>query len=97
MLSLSDAIKHCEEKTKELRTEAEQLREMGDRYANPRMPYNEPVKNCLECAREHEQLAGWLKELYDVREIVAHWNDEHSNFVAACEAFEKILDVIRIE
>ena len=30
-------------------------------------------------------------------DIVKHWNDEKCNFVAACEAFEKILDIINVE
>jgi len=88
-MELSEAIKHCEEKAKELKEEAHSYSD-DERYSGAEA-------DCLECANEHKQLAEWLKELYAVREIVAHWNDEKSNFVAACEAFEKILAVIRIE
>lgn len=67
-MTLDEAIKHCEEKAKELRTEAEQLRDIGEVISNSKQPYNEPVKNCLECAKEHEQLAEWLKELKRIKE-----------------------------
>lgn len=66
-MTLDEAIKHYEEKAKELRTEAEQLRNIGEEISSPKQPYNEPVKNCLECANEHEQLAEWLKELRKLR------------------------------
>ena len=65
---LDETIKHCEEKAKRLRTEAEQVRNIGELISNPKYPYNEPVKNCLECAKEHEQLAEWLKELKSFKE-----------------------------
>ena len=48
-MTLEEAIKHCEEKAKEQRIEA-----------NYRIP---PKADCLKCAEEHEQLAKWLKEL----------------------------------
>lgn len=67
-MDLNEAIKHFEEKAKELRTEAGQLRDIGEVISRPKQPYNEPVKNCLECAEEYEQLAEWLKELKDYRE-----------------------------
>ena len=61
-MTLDEAIKHCKEKAKELRTEAEQLRNIGEVISSPKQPYNEPVKNCRECAKEHEQLAEWLRD-----------------------------------
>jgi len=53
-MTLDEAIKHCEEKAKEQRIEA-----------NYRIP---PKADCLKCAKEHEQLAEWLKELRDYEE-----------------------------
>lgn len=67
-MTLDEAIKHCEEKAKELRVEAEEARDIGEYTSSPKHPYNVPVKNCLECAEEHEQLAEWLKELKARRE-----------------------------
>jgi len=66
-MTLDEAIKHCEEKAKELRIEAEQVRDIGEVISNPKQPYNKPVKNRLECAEEYEQLAEWLEELVELR------------------------------
>ena len=52
-MTLEEAIKHCEEKAEELRKKAEFAEEEG----------NYRKEDCLECAKEHEQLAEWLKEL----------------------------------
>lgn len=51
-MTLEQAIKHCEEKAEELRKKAEFAEEGNYRK-----------EDCFECAREHEQLAEWLKEL----------------------------------
>lgn len=53
MLTLDEAIKYHEEKAEELRKKAEFAEEEG----------NYRKEDCLECAREHEQLVKWLKEL----------------------------------
>ena len=55
---LSEAIEHCEEKSKHLRCEADLLKD------------SETKADCLECAGEHEQLAKWLKELKAFRKAV---------------------------
>lgn len=57
MLTLDEAIKHCEEKAKELKKDYERA-----------VALNIPSEGCLECANEHEQLAEWLKELKRYRE-----------------------------
>ncbi len=57
MLTLDEAIKHCEEKAKELKKDYERA-----------VALNIPSEGCLECANEHEQLAGWLTELKQRRE-----------------------------
>lgn len=55
MITLDEAIKHCEEKAKELYCKAdEDFFFDGD--------WGKKI-HCTECAREHEQLAKWLKEL----------------------------------
>lgn len=68
-MTLDEAIKHCKEKAKELRLEAEQVRDIGEVVSSTKQPYNEPVKACLECAKEHEQLAEWLEELKEWRKL----------------------------
>ena len=67
-MTLDESITYYRDKAEELKIEAEQLREMGDRYANPHMPYNEPVKHCRECADIYAQQAKWLEELQQRRE-----------------------------
>lgn len=63
-MTLDEAIKHCEEKAEELREKAPYIDD--SEYANI-----SAKDDCLECAREHEQLAKWLKELKDLRESLA--------------------------
>lgn len=57
-MTLNEAIKHAEEKAKELAEEAweAELQERSD------------VLKCRKCAVEHKQLAEWLKELKDYKE-----------------------------
>lgn len=71
-MTIDEAIKHCEEKAKELKEESEhekqnQLNKV--KMFNGHFPADYTKANsCLECAREHEQLAEWLKELKRYRE-----------------------------
>ena len=66
--NLTEAIAHAREVAEMNRKEAEELREYGEHVSPPNQPYNIPVKACLECAAEHEQLAEWLTELQERRE-----------------------------
>ena len=59
MMTLEEAIKHCHEKAKELTEES--TIELNEKFGNSR-------QDCLECAKEHEQLAEWLEELKARRE-----------------------------
>ena len=70
MLSIEQAIQHCEEKAKELRAEA-------DMYYKSLIYSNDTADSCLECAKEHEQLAEWLTELKEVREVVNEFTSTH--------------------
>lgn len=58
-MELNEAISHAREVAKEQRTQAE-LSEYTD--------LNYRASACLECAKEHEQLAEWLTELAERRE-----------------------------
>ena len=62
MLTLSEAITHCEEKAKELREKVD------THISNHKVVDVTDISQCLECAKEHEQLAEWLKELKHLRE-----------------------------
>lgn len=59
-MTLEEAIKHCEEKTKELKNDAELFKRVK--------ATEKKIADCEECAKEHEQLAEWLKELRRYRE-----------------------------
>lgn len=61
-LEFDEAIKHCEEVTERQETNANSL-ENGDDFDKSL------ITNCLECAREHRQLAEWLRELKKYRTI----------------------------
>lgn len=59
MLTLEEAIKHCEEVAEENESKAnriEQLHLSGN------------AEGCRECASDHRQLAEWLQELKIYRE-----------------------------
>ncbi len=58
MLTLDEAIKHCEEKAEANRGAAESWKREG---------FEASAADCEECAAEHEQLANWLKELKELR------------------------------
>ena len=60
MMNLDEAIKHCNEKAKELSDKA--YSQWGKNMTE------EQAYDCNECAREHEQLAEWLTELKAYRE-----------------------------
>ena len=66
-MTLDEAIKHCEEKAEELRKKATYINE----NPNPTEFFANSIReaeDCIECAKEHEQLAEWLKELKKRRE-----------------------------
>ena len=64
-MTIDEAIKHCEEV-------AEREQQKGY-YANTEANQStEYGTKCYECAKEHRQFAGWLKELKAYREF-ADW------------------------
>ncbi len=83
MINLIDAITHCKEKAVELRKEVESK---DLKYGKSNNPIDLKVAaDCLECAEEHEQLAGWLEELVERREadrwiLVSERLPEESDF-----------------
>ena len=57
-MTLDEAIKHCEEVAE---SKEKQVKEgVWERNSNTE-------KRCYECAKEHRQLAKWLKELKKLR------------------------------
>ena len=63
-MTLDEAIKHCEEVARENERDIGYYTIQGDKEW-----LDECEKDCIECAKEHRQLAEWLKELEERREI----------------------------
>lgn len=69
-MTLDEAIKHCEEVAEELEEEA--IKGCCDD--------SEIMDKCFECAKEHRQLAEWLKELMALKE-----NDDVKDVFKNCD------------
>lgn len=80
-MTLEEAIKHCEEKVKELREQP--LKEKMN---------IEDIAVCEECAEEHEQLAEWLKELKQYRKWLESFNSDSATdcFTAVRELKKRV-------
>lgn len=66
MLSVDEAIEHAREVAKEQRKDNENCKYKSEYGCKGCADYYS--KPCIECAKEHEQLAEWLEELKDHRE-----------------------------
>jgi nitrate reductase assembly molybdenum cofactor insertion protein NarJ len=64
MLSLDEAIKHCEEVAEEQENKAKSYPRPDKSVKGSGRKYNA----CIKCANEHRQLAEWLKELKAYKE-----------------------------
>lgn len=60
MMTLDEAIKHCDEVAE---SEEQKYKDWKGDY-----PHLKKIDSCIECAKEHRQLASWLKELKAYRE-----------------------------
>lgn len=58
MMNLDEAIKHCEEVAE---AEEQKYKEWKGDYSHLKK-----IDSCLECAKEHRQLAEWLKALKEI-------------------------------
>lgn len=65
-MTLEEAIIHAEEVAEEQENKAKVLN--GDFYQSRR-------NDCLKCAKEHRQLAKWLRELVHLRNITEYLRD----------------------
>ena len=90
--NLDEAIKHCEEVAEEKEKQASWF---WVKEGNPN------YESCEECAKEHRQLAEWLRELKKLREIpdklVSKYRDGISDEYnrGANEMLEEVIDDIR--
>ena len=62
--SLEEAIKHCEKVATENEKTIAYYTIQGDKEW-----LDECEKDCIECAKEHRQLAEWLKELKTYKDL----------------------------
>ena len=60
-MKIEEAIEHCEEKAREMRLPVLTQNSNGEWVQIPK-------EDCEECAKEHEQLSEWMKELKRLRE-----------------------------
>lgn len=87
MLDLESAIKYCEEVAEENKKKASWF---WVKEGNPN------YENCVECATEHRQLAEWLYQLKQIKDIV---QEHHDNYIEwgtgqSSIAFHKIVKII---
>lgn len=66
-MTIDDAIKHAKEKAQKHRQTEKKYREIH-RSENDESLFKEQLEDCIGCAEEHEQLAGWLEELKEYKE-----------------------------
>ena len=81
MMTLDEAIVHAKETAKKLR-------------AMTSVTNGKPYNECLECAKDHEQLADWLEELNRYRGKItkAYWI-EYPNNHYYCSNCDNLRDV----
>ena len=68
--NLDEAIAHAREKAEEQKKKAERNIIETTKEGWIRVYDGKEYNVCLECAREHEQLAEWLTELKELREAM---------------------------
>ena len=77
--SLEEAIKHCEEVATENEKNIGYYTIQGDKEW-----LDECGKDCIECAKEHRQLAEWLKRLKRIEDYIVDGNILYCN--SCCNA-----------
>lgn len=83
-----EAIAHCEEVAKGKRELTKTICPWAD-------DGEETLKECLDCAADHEQLAKWLTQLAKVMRIVEYWNSSKGSFISIATGFQMVLDVFK--
>ena len=88
-MTLEEAIKHCEEKAEELekRVKPYQCESINKKlYEVNKKEWD----SCIECAKEHRQLAEWLKELKYYKDRQDLINKNWQELIRYKEGIEKI-------
>ena len=88
-MELDEAIKHCEEVAED--NEAKALR-IGQQDEGTLL--DREAKECRRCAAEHRRLAGWLRELKDLKAFITGIYQilgEHFKYPCGNEAVAEIM------
>ena len=81
-MTLDEAIQHAEDKSKEIYIQAMLC------HANPD---DGKLDKCIECAKEHEQLAEWLKDYREMK--LYHVSVVHGKWIAQYVSTRGLTDV----
>lgn len=71
-MTLDEAIANCHEKADYLKTQSHQFDGDSSKEAN------DLKTDCLECAKEYEQLAEWLKHYQAIRQIIHEYGCDYA-------------------
>lgn len=66
-MTIDKAIRHCEEVAEEHDRHLKVYESMDE----DRLLFREEENECKNCGKEHEQFAGWLEELKELRNMTA--------------------------
>jgi len=83
MMNLDEAIKHCEEVASECEFDTDWG--MGNHFID-----RSDVADVIECAKEHRQLAEWLKELKYYKDCQDLFNKSWQELIRYKEGIKKI-------
>ena len=81
-MTLGEAIQHAEDKSKEIYIQAMLC------HANPD---DGNLDKCIECAKEHEQLAEWLKDYREMK--LCYVSVVHGKWIAQYVSTRELTDV----
>lgn len=82
-MTIDEAIRHCEEIAEQNETQAEKI---GRQFIGSAM--DKYATACRKCAAEHRQLAEWLTELKNRREV----SEIEKRSIEKCDKCSDILD-----
>lgn len=96
MMTLDEAIKHCEDKVSEIGNYAVKA------DMNQMLTLDED-EECRECAEEHKQLAAWLREYKKLRQGLSditaeYWNRLHNDqpcYLPNYDVYKNFLELLK--
>lgn len=95
MTNLDEAIKHCEEVAEKNETKGKMIQ---NNFSKLRREQKQEIDSCLECAKEHRQLAEWLRELKayeEAREEIIRKRDSGQETLEREDVLNKVVAEIQ--